>query len=255
MIILGICSWKRYQRIRQGLIEADQDVIECVPGGTANWYVKGPAGTRFTLRLERVPGSGGHVQSGHRGTGPVGTLSAYSGTIPSQGSFKIVLKAPEVSGEIRTIARIGAIEDSGLTRVRIQGLQELPDIPEIERVGFMSPHPKAHYGHPALIAALVRVAKKFHAKFKKPLPVNDISLPWGGLFDIDYNWKPDHKFHRDGKTVDVRSKTMSPDQKRFFEKIAKDEKFSVLLEKKRPHFHLTLTAKRALLLDWERRRK
>lgn len=35
------------------------------------------------------------------------------------------------------------------------------------------------------------------------LAVIDMSLPWGGLFDIDGNWVSPHSLHRIGKSLDV----------------------------------------------------
>ncbi len=35
------------------------------------------------------------------------------------------------------------------------------------------------------------------------LDVNDISLRWGGLFDIHADWDIPHRAHRTGRTVDI----------------------------------------------------
>ena len=35
------------------------------------------------------------------------------------------------------------------------------------------------------------------------LDVNDISLRWGGLFDIHGDWSVPHRTHRTGRTVDI----------------------------------------------------
>lgn len=38
------------------------------------------------------------------------------------------------------------------------------------------------------------------------LSLNDMSLPWGGLFDGMYaNWQPPHSYHRIGRSVDINS--------------------------------------------------
>ncbi len=38
------------------------------------------------------------------------------------------------------------------------------------------------------------------------LQINDISLPWGGLFDVNGNWAPPHGGHRWGNMADLRTK-------------------------------------------------
>lgn len=35
------------------------------------------------------------------------------------------------------------------------------------------------------------------------LALNDASLPFGGIYDLAQNWKPDHRGHRDGWAIDV----------------------------------------------------
>ncbi len=37
------------------------------------------------------------------------------------------------------------------------------------------------------------------------LSLNDMSLPWGGLFDIHDTWQPDHQWHRVGRSVDINN--------------------------------------------------
>lgn len=37
------------------------------------------------------------------------------------------------------------------------------------------------------------------------LSLNDMSLPWGGVFDIYDTWQPDHKWHRIGRSVDINN--------------------------------------------------
>lgn len=41
---------------------------------------------------------------------------------------------------------------------------------------------------------------------REPIRVNDMSLPWGGLYDIGGNWQPPHNGHRCGTVSDIQSK-------------------------------------------------
>ena len=48
--------------------------------------------------------------------------------------------------------------------------------------------------------------------------LNDISLPNGGLFDINPNWNPPHKSHRIGKDVDIENISRTAELRAILEK-------------------------------------
>jgi len=65
-------------------------------------------------------------------------------------------------------------------------------------------HPKNHYIYSPHNDKLRKIAQMYYIKSQgKIIQFNDMSLPWGGLFDIFGNWQPDHKSHRTGTDVDV----------------------------------------------------
>ena len=41
------------------------------------------------------------------------------------------------------------------------------------------------------------------------IAVNDMALPFGGIFDVDQDWETPHITHSRGKAVDVRGNTES----------------------------------------------
>jgi hypothetical protein len=251
MIVVGACSIASAKLLARGIFSADTEIQECLPGGKTVWWVRGPAGTRFSCKLTRVPNSGGH----HHAKGPAGTITPISGVIPTGGVFKsVVHQAPEVSGDIAVHWAVGGVQGTNYTRVRFPGLRELPIVPEIERVGVKSVHPQSHFGHPALISALLVLARRYHREFAKPLEVNDISLPWGGLFDHKATWAKPHETHRTGRDVDIRTRSMNPDQKRFLVANARLLDFSVHPETTPPHHHLTFRATASLLKRYQKRR-
>jgi hypothetical protein len=49
--------------------------------------------------------------------------------------------------------------------------------------------------------------------------VTDASLAWGGLYDYKSTWKKPHTFHREGTDVDIRSTSISEDNREKFESI------------------------------------
>lgn len=47
------------------------------------------------------------------------------------------------------------------------------------------------------------MATDYYYQFSATLGINDMSLPWGGLFDICGDWEPGHDTHRIGTAVDM----------------------------------------------------
>lgn len=60
--------------------------------------------------------------------------------------------------------------------------------------------------HTATFSTAIRVAmmaKDYYDATETTLGINDMSLPWGGLFDICSDWAKPHGLHREGKSVDI----------------------------------------------------
>lgn len=170
---------------------------------------------------------------------------------------------------------------SDIVDIMIDGLMVLPPASEDSMHGgvvyynlvnnppYSTYHQINHFGQPQTIDLLKQIAWNYYFEFSNTplfptLSINDISLRWGGLFDVDANWAPDHKEHKYGRQADVRRQIMDsqgnpilmPDnqQKRLIE-IACKGKVQVMLEGKNgelidpftlkdwvkstaPHFHL-----------------
>lgn len=64
-----------------------------------------------------------------------------------------------------------------------------------------------HYGTATVTRNITFIALYWHLLFpnEHDLYINDMSLPFGGLFDINGNWQPDHNRHRVGTSVDIRT--------------------------------------------------
>ena len=82
-------------------------------------------------------------------------------------------------------------------------------------VGTTTPHPINHFGKLSTITMLKQIAWNYYIEFStyprfSKLAINDMSLRWGGLFDVYANWQPDHHEHRYGRQVDVRRINWSP---------------------------------------------
>ncbi|MDO8637588.1 MAG: penicillin-insensitive murein endopeptidase, partial [Dehalococcoidia bacterium] len=87
----------------------------------------------------------------------------------------------------------------------VPGLSELPESSLYDRVGIKPIHPQSHFATSSVLASLTSLAQKYFEAFPGyKLEINDISLPYGGLFDINFDWAPDHVSHRLGTDADVR---------------------------------------------------
>ncbi|HPD56782.1 MAG TPA: hypothetical protein P5294_04210 [Smithellaceae bacterium] len=64
-------------------------------------------------------------------------------------------------------------------------------------------HPTVHWGIWDFNFELIRLAKKWYEVLGRPLVINDISLPKGGLLDCEMPWKTPHKSHRKGIEADI----------------------------------------------------
>lgn len=62
-----------------------------------------------------------------------------------------------------------------------------------------------HFGTRVFVSQLKNVASQYRTAYPEAmLAINDMSLTWGGLFDIGASWAPPHRTHRLGNTADVR---------------------------------------------------
>ena len=166
---------------------------------------------------------------------PVDAMVAFSGRTGNQ-FWRAVKNAPEASGVVRICATGRLLQpgyhcvpgppfwacDDAITahmelgfRVAVPGLVELPPSPGLYvRCGItasctgqdnVSPvHPSAFFGDPRLVAKVQAVVQRFQALYPElALQLTDMSLPMGGLFDLDTSWEPPHNRHRNGRSVDV----------------------------------------------------
>lgn len=71
-----------------------------------------------------------------------------------------------------------------------------------------------HYGTAATNANIREIASDYFQRFQQRLDINDISLPYGGKFDVstDMVWNFSHQTHREGRNVDIRSRNMHEDE-------------------------------------------
>ena len=64
-----------------------------------------------------------------------------------------------------------------------------------------------HYGTRNTLRDIIAIADAWHSQYpdEQTLRINDMSLPFGGKFDVNGTWLAPHATHREGRDVDVRS--------------------------------------------------
>lgn len=176
------------------------------------------AGDKIELKVTGQSNSGGHVENKHVGERPNGGFAAkredapsnpFTTTIGSGGTERVFFKTQPVSGLVTITAKnkttgksVGTIN----VTVRIPDLKQLPAGGAYIRRGGTNKHtgPGApsgstspdnnHWGTSDLVATVESIANLMPANAKK-LIVNDMSLPWGGKFDIDGTWTVNSQRH------------------------------------------------------------
>jgi hypothetical protein len=116
--------------------------------------------------------------------------------------------------------------------VSVDGLVELPDSDLWVKNSNSPGHIwdgklQVFYATPEMIDKLSRLAKAYRKEYEDRYGVpdaqisfNDLSLPYGGLFDISNNWQPDHRLHRLGRSADVNTRDAAHVKKSLIDKLA-----------------------------------
>ena len=198
------------------------------------------AGVDVTVMSVATPNKGGHDHDNNR---PKGWLAETPDKITSQiqagasqgsgtlsgktdgsGTLSFTFGAEEASGEhVLNATCTGCDKPADLVTidVMVAGLSQIPaslfytmiDDDGTVIGAVLGKHTDNHYlTSPAAsvlwsIAAAYHVEQKFYVQNLPPpvLHLNDASLVWGGLLDVDGDWYFDHHEHRRGTVVDIRA--------------------------------------------------
>lgn len=171
-----------------------------------------------TLRLINRPQhatSGGHV--GHTGTRPLGKLAKESGVTGSNGCFTTTYSPSHISGMVGVNGTISGFTPMGADiLIRVDGLFPLGTGNDHKLIGQTVSHPENHYGTGQTNLSLRQIATDYRSEFypsgnipdDAKVAYNDISLNYGGKFDLNRDWantSVKHGEHREGINCDVRS--------------------------------------------------
>lgn len=215
------------------------------------------AGISVSFESDVQPRSGGHDHDD--ATRPKGTLSLAQGTTDANGEVKVTFKAEEVAG-IHTIkatcANCTNSPASQEIKVKVPDLVEMPPDTKTPAsyslVGVITGvHNSSHWFSLDSRNTLYKIVDTMFKTGWGTVGVNDGSLVWGGVFDINRNWTKSHSGHRTGNEVDLsfgNPKGISEAQRRkTYTELCKKENtaFSVQTlwhqnDGYAPHFHLYL---------------
>lgn len=187
-----------------------------------------------------LQGTGGHAHGNHGGNSLIppdalqGTFYAqgahgYSLTLTTDANGTAVvdsLVASQIAGTYLVTASLlsdPSVMDTVNLNVQVQGLVYFGDLiylPNGEKPFILyqsdngrANHPGNNYCTPAmgdsLFLGILDIygwsgSEQGGSNPVKP-SLNDMSLPWGGLFDIDDTWAPPHHWHRVGRSVDINN--------------------------------------------------
>lgn len=161
------------------------------------------------LTVEAIEGSGGHSHDGSRQKGEItddsgnkiNSITFAEGETEKRAKYK----ASEIAGEEKLIAEIrgGLTKCEETVNVKVPGLFDLGVGGSYRLTGSTGTHPANHYGTDSTIVSVNYMANDYLGETGTILGINDMSLPWGGLFDVNENWSAPHSWHRIGESVDI----------------------------------------------------
>ncbi len=182
-----------------------------------NWQGNPVANRDVRLNLVLRPlqrDFGGHIYSEHTGEKPIGKLEKVTGRTNSNGVFETFYSPPHISGAVGIDGISTRSRDSTDIKVGLSSLVLLEEGENYHLVGQTLAHPVNHYGTPRAVNAHPLIANDYKALYYEENPIpendklayNDMSLIWGGKFDLSEKWGPggEHGEHREGINTDVR---------------------------------------------------
>lgn len=203
---------------------------------------KSPQPWNVCLSIEAVA-AGGHAHT--EGIPPVHVMDPICRrNIPGNTKVFWRWRAPEFASRLNfTWVYSGWCNDTntGAAETRIQGLAALGNGNGYELVGQTPRHPANHYGTADAVVGLRTIAARYRREFPgdPKLLFNDISLEWGGLFDLNGDWAKPHSTHRRGSQADVQRDSVPEAHRARLEQISADQGARVLIEGS--HYHLDFT--------------
>lgn len=202
---VGIESAKIRQMKPEGIVTTF-GVVEVAPGYTATTTC--PQGADFIRVQTKFLGS----IAGHDHGGDSNSEGPYNNNIPRwfdvlEGQSRTDTFGP-ASGRFGALVMVHAKNGqigwaSAFWDIKIPGLEHIGASADYVLIGSTENHKSNHYGLPSTNDALRKIAAEYKGATGTPLYFNDMSLMWGGLFDINGNYSAPHAEHRNGNVIDI----------------------------------------------------
>ncbi|MFZ5522902.1 MAG: hypothetical protein ACOY9D_02295 [Pseudomonadota bacterium] len=192
---------------------------------------------------------------------PGGIPDTYDCTTDPEGYAGFTFKAPAVSGThtvaATCISHACSGSKTGKIDVRVDGLRPIPPsglyaLYEADGsvIGAVKGrHDSNHYLTTKAAERLLVIAINYHHLYPQApvLHINDASLMWGGVFDLDADWDIPHEEHMRGTVVDIRANSntgaIPPANFDTFIRLAKLSKVNAKIHspgETNQHFHVRL---------------
>ncbi len=165
--------------------------------------------------------NGGHFHDvNETSDGAIGYFDADSGgskcTTDSSGTCDVLWYPPEATGLYELMVYVDGepnVINTQRFMVGITGLTSLVTSSYYRLTGDNPWHPDNHWAMEDVIGSIQQMANNFYNENAATLGINDISLIYGGVFDLDQDWEEPHNLHRLGRSVDIDSHALSTDNK------------------------------------------
>lgn len=231
------------------------------------------AGVDVTFKVDVVPMTGGHGH--HDSSRPKGSVPA-SGVSNADGEIKLIFQASIVAGSHNITATCDSCSNKTAVKkvdVLVPDLQPVsanpPRLSDGTYVYALTAHDPTHVGtsggrqrgeYYLTSGANDNLRELMYAFVKQgwgTVALNDASLNWGGIYDINNNWHPPHSTHRLGEDIDISftragNLISKKKQKDFYKRFCEEKSVSVPFRilhhyQKIPHFHVYLMGQKKCL--------
>ncbi len=182
--------------------------------------VQNPAGRQVQLDVLNDSNAsqldGGHKEDFHIGSRPLGKVANRTGTTDASGCFQTSYTPTHISGKFKLRSTISSYSGTTDFRIRTSDFFNLVTGADYELFGDKPWHPDNHWGTLPAVTGLRQIATDYRNEYYggNPVPTpqkiyyNDVSLEWGGKFDLNRRWESTNSFHgehREGINCDTRS--------------------------------------------------
>ena len=150
--------------------------------------------------------NGGHSHDHATVSTAIGFFDNNTCTTDSGGSCDVTWHPPEASGFYELKVYVDGETDVANTQrfmVGVEGLTSLVSSPYYRLTGQRPAHPDNHWAMEDVIGYIQQMSSEYDTYYNATLGINDMSLIYGGLFDISADWNIPHSLHRLGRSVDI----------------------------------------------------